>query len=61
MNMMLVFKIVFHFANFQDKKVAESEEERIGKLEWLNERMRNDFEANQVLRARFRVSFKSVF
>lgn len=44
--------------SFQDKKIAESEETRIEKLEWLNERMRDDFTANQFLRSRFRVSFK---
>lgn len=37
--------------------MAESEETRVEKLEWLNERMRDDFEANSILRSRFRVRF----
>ena len=42
----------------EDKKTAETEEGRIDKLEWLNERLRDDFAANSVLRARFRVCWE---
>uniref|UniRef100_A0A8R1IQH0 Uncharacterized protein n=1 Tax=Caenorhabditis japonica TaxID=281687 RepID=A0A8R1IQH0_CAEJA len=37
-----------------DREKAATEEERVDKLEWIQERMRDDFSANSYLRAQFR-------
>lgn len=39
----------------QDKEKAASSADKIGKLEWIQERMRDDFAANQALRRSFKV------
>lgn len=40
----------------QDEKKSVDVEKQIDKLEWVQERMRDDFAANQFLRGAFRVS-----
>uniref|UniRef100_A0A0R3RWN9 Coiled-coil domain-containing protein 130 n=1 Tax=Elaeophora elaphi TaxID=1147741 RepID=A0A0R3RWN9_9BILA len=39
----------------QDKEKAASSADKIGKLEWIQERMRDDFAANQALRKSFKL------
>lgn len=39
----------------QDKEKAASSSNKFGKLEWIQERMRDDFAANQALRRSFKV------
>ncbi|CAA87435.1 Coiled-coil domain-containing protein 130 homolog [Caenorhabditis elegans] len=44
----------------EDKDKAATEEGRVDKLEWIQERMRDDFTANSFLRAQFRNEKKSL-
>ncbi|EFO91776.1 hypothetical protein CRE_06986 [Caenorhabditis remanei] len=44
----------------EDKEKAAGEEGRVDKLEWIQERMRDDFSANSYLRAQFRNEKKSL-
>lgn len=41
----------------KDKLKEENESDKNEKLEWIQERMRDDFAANQALRRSFRVSY----
>ncbi|EGT51854.1 hypothetical protein CAEBREN_31310 [Caenorhabditis brenneri] len=44
----------------EDKEKAATEEGRVDKLEWIQERMRDDFAANSYLRAQFRNEKKTL-
>ncbi|KAJ1371900.1 hypothetical protein KIN20_033935 [Parelaphostrongylus tenuis] len=44
----------------EDKNKATSDETRMDKIEWIQERLRDDFAANQALRAQFRKEKKEL-